>query len=108
MAKIKAKQLIRDADDTLKVITGHRLPWWGKFLWDNLGPRAVKDALQDSQAADDPYWVLGLHSGASMPIVKAAYRARARETHPDIGGDAEEFKKVQEAYERICKERQEQ
>lgn len=106
MAKIKAKQLIRDADDTLKVITGHRLPWWGKLLWDNLGPRAVKDALQDSQAADDPYRVLGLHSGASMRVVKAAYRARAQETHPDTRGDEEEFKKVQKAYERICEERQ--
>jgi curved DNA-binding protein CbpA len=30
------------------------------------------------------------------------------ESHPDRGGDAEQFKKVQEAYEKICKERQEQ
>jgi len=108
MAKKTAKRLIRDADDTLHILTGHRVPWWGRFLWDNLAPHSFKDTLQDRPVADDPYRVLGLHSGASMRVVKAAYRALAQETHPDKGGEPERFKNVQEAYERICRERQEQ
>lgn len=107
MARKTFRQLLRDADDTLNIVTGHKLPWWGKFLLDNLGPRSVKDALQDSQAVgDDPYRILGLHSGASMRVVKAAHRSLAFEHHPDHGGDPEQFKRVQEAYERICKERE--
>lgn len=108
MARKTVKQFIRDTDDALNIATGRRLPWWGKFLWNNIRPRLVGNMLQDSQVVDDPYRVLGLHSGASMRVVKAAYRALAQDTHPDRGGDPEQFKKVQEAYERICKERQEQ
>jgi len=45
------------------------------------------------------YDVLGLPRDASPDDVKKAYRKLAREHHPDKGGDAEKFKKVQEAYE---------
>ena len=108
MATKTVKQVIRDADDTVHIITGRRLPWWGKFLWNNIRPRLAGNILQDMQVGDDPYRVLGLHSGASMRVVKAAYRALAQDTHPDRGGDPEKFKRVQEAYEKICQERQEQ
>jgi hypothetical protein len=37
----------------------------------------------------------------SQEEVKAAYRERAVETHPDQGGDAERFIEVQEAWERL-------
>jgi len=45
------------------------------------------------------YEALGLEPGASSDEVKAAYRAKAKEHHPDAGGNAEAFKEVQEAYE---------
>jgi hypothetical protein len=37
----------------------------------------------------------------SQEEVKAAYRERAVETHPDQGGDAERFIEVREAWERL-------
>ena len=43
----------------------------------------------------NPYEVLGIEPGDD---VKAAYRKRARETHPDRGGSAEEFEIVHRAY----------
>ena len=53
-----------------------------------------------TQAADvDHYTVLGLTKSASDSEIKAAYRRRVKETHPDVGGDEEEFKLVQAAYE---------
>ena len=45
----------------------------------------------------DPYEALGLQRGATEDEVKKTYRKLAREHHPDKGGDAEKFKKIQTA-----------
>jgi len=49
--------------------------------------------------SQSPYDILGVPRDAQDQDVKKAYRKLAREHHPDKGGDAEKFKKVQEAYE---------
>ena len=49
----------------------------------------------------DFYVILGVEKGCSDQEIKVAYRIRVKETHPDIGGDAEEFKLVQLAYETL-------
>jgi len=43
--------------------------------------------------------VLGLKTDVSKEMVKSAYLRMAKECHPDHGGNAEEFKRLQEAYE---------
>ena len=47
----------------------------------------------------DLYEVLDLDRGADLDAVKRAYRRKAREHHPDAGGDEERFKEVTHAYE---------
>jgi molecular chaperone DnaJ len=47
----------------------------------------------------DLYEVLGLRPDAAAEEIKRAYRRKAREHHPDAGGDAERFKEVTHAYE---------
>jgi molecular chaperone DnaJ len=47
----------------------------------------------------DLYETLGLRPDAAPEDIKRAYRAKAREHHPDAGGDAERFKEVTHAYE---------
>ena len=42
----------------------------------------------------DFYQILGLDRSASAAQIKQAYRTRSRQTHPDLGGDAEEFSLV--------------
>jgi DnaJ-class molecular chaperone len=45
------------------------------------------------------YTTLGLDENASVEDLKKAYKKKALETHPDQGGNQEEFLKVQEAWE---------
>jgi DnaJ-class molecular chaperone len=47
----------------------------------------------------DPYASLGLQKGCSEGDVKKAYRKLAMQHHPDKGGDPEQFKKIQGAYD---------
>ena len=45
------------------------------------------------------YKQLGVEQKATPTEIKKAYRNLARKHHPDRGGDAEEFKKIQSAYD---------
>jgi DnaJ-class molecular chaperone len=47
----------------------------------------------------DPYKVLGVDKSADMKDVKKAYFDMAKRHHPDKGGEEEEFKKIQKAYD---------
>jgi hypothetical protein len=57
--------------------------------------------VSDSPLAPSPYAVLGVRSDASDGELRRAYRRKLRETHPDTGGDAAEFDRVQHAWEQI-------
>jgi DnaJ-class molecular chaperone len=50
-----------------------------------------------------PWAVLGVWAGATEAEIKAAYRKRVKETHPDMnpGLDGTEFQQVQAAYEEL-------
>lgn len=45
--------------------------------------------------------VLGIDASADVDAIRAAYRRRVKETHPDRGGSTEAFKRVNEAYETL-------
>lgn len=47
----------------------------------------------------DHYSTLGISKDATPEEIKKAYRRLASKHHPDKGGDADEFRKIQEAYE---------
>lgn len=51
--------------------------------------------------AEDYYGLLGVSRNASEEEIKRAFRKKAHELHPDKGGDAEAFKKVNEAYQTL-------
>lgn len=57
------------------------------------GQQLTRDEVAASFAA------LGLPVTASEEEVKEAYRRRAKEIHPDHGGDEEAFRNLQEAYD---------
>ena len=45
--------------------------------------------------------VLGLKHGASQDSIKKSYRQLVKQHHPDLGGSAEEFRKINEAYQQL-------
>jgi curved DNA-binding protein CbpA len=45
--------------------------------------------------------VLGLEWGASKQAIKQAHRRLVKLHHPDLGGSAEAFRRVSEAYQRL-------
>ncbi|MFL0565459.1 DnaJ domain-containing protein [Microbacterium sp. 179-I 1D1 NHS] len=55
----------------------------------------------DSPLSASAYDVLGVSSDASYDDLRKAYRLRLRQTHPDTGGDAAEFVRVQRAWELV-------
>jgi hypothetical protein len=59
-------------------------------------------ALEDQRT---PWWdVLGVSANARLAEIEAAYRRRRSETHPDRGGNADDFDAVQRAYEQAKRE----
>jgi len=71
--------------------------WYGTYYADP----AIYDAEGRASAFRPEYLsILELPAGASVDAIHAAYRRLARKTHPDHGGDAEEFKRVTAAYEK--------
>lgn len=54
------------------------------------------------------YDLLGIPSSADAAEITKAYKKSAMKHHPDKGGDPEEFKKIQHAYEVLSDERKKQ
>ncbi|WP_432443632.1 J domain-containing protein [Rhizobium grahamii] len=54
---------------------------------------------KSGEIVTNPYEILGVRRDASDDQIKAAYRRRAKSTHPDSGGDPAAFGRVQKAYE---------
>lgn len=79
---------------------GYRLPFETPPI--DTGRNAAGSSTHARPPSRDPraaaFATLGLPSGASPEEVRAAYRERVKEVHPDHGGDEEAFKRVREAY----------
>jgi hypothetical protein len=52
-------------------------------------------------ATFDPWAVLGLAYGSSQAAIRSAWIRLVKMHHPDHGGDAEMFRRVQAAYEAV-------
>ena len=51
--------------------------------------------------AGSPWAVLGLEEGASLDEVLHAFRVAAKNTHPDCGGERDEFEAVRAAFDAV-------
>jgi len=49
----------------------------------------------------DPWSTLNIDRTATADEIKLAYRKLARDHHPDLGGDPDQFRQVQQAYDQL-------
>jgi len=114
----KARQVrkaLRNADDIIYLFTGKRLKnivgtginLFGEELA-RKAARVFSGPEEPELPADSPYLVLGVHPEAMDVVVKGAFRALAREFHPDTGTkpDPARFQAAKEAYDKIIAERE--
>ncbi len=59
-------------------------------------------AARDSSRKENDYTILGIKETATDGEIRTAFRKLSLKHHPDKGGDAEEFKKLSAAYDRIA------
>jgi len=115
--KTRARQIkrgLRNFDDILYIFTGRRLKYVTGRAINIFGEELAKKAAdffaspdEPELAPDNPYFILGIHPEAMDVVVRAAYRALAREYHPDTGTkpDVQKFQQATEAYNTIMAER---
>ncbi len=98
--------------------------WWAEAGRTNKRYKASEHLLERARKSDEPAAsvipmdrVYPSVSGASLvalqlkksdlkpgrlqEILKSAYRRQAKKHHPDLGGDSDTFRKLQDAYERL-------
>ncbi|MBA7545882.1 Curved DNA-binding protein [subsurface metagenome] len=110
----QVKRALRNTDDILYILTGKRLRKVVGKVVNLYGEELAKKASklftgpeEEELPPDSPYFILGVHPDAMNIVVKGAYRALAREYHPDTGTkpDVKKFQAATEAYDAIMKER---
>ena len=105
---------VRNVDDVLHLVTGKRLKDVVGRGINIFGDQLVKKAtsmFSETKGTeipfDSPYLILGVNPDAPDFLIRAAYRAMQKKHHPDGETPNEAMSKlINEAYERICLERE--
>jgi curved DNA-binding protein CbpA len=58
-------------------------------------------SAEDAPALVHALRVLGLPWPCRIEDVKSAFRSRAKQTHPDLGGRTEDFRAASDAYQQV-------
>lgn len=75
-----------------------RRGWWNHNTYYS-DPALYRAERRSTIYRPECFIELGVPSGATVAEVQLAYRKLACQTHPDTGGDAEAFKRIQGSYE---------
>jgi hypothetical protein len=92
--------------DNIAAIAAHVEALRGQERW---GVADLRQAFAGHVAlpAPDPWWaVLGVARDAPIGVITAAFRALARDAHPDVGGDRAAWDRLNEAVAQARKERE--
>jgi len=92
------------ADRYLVMVDPYWARAWNRVLRGERPPPMPRPRTPERPSATKPasaWEILGLPVGSTLAEVKAAFRQRALETHPDHGGDADDFRALHQAYERL-------
>ncbi len=99
----------RAAGMPLELVDGHWAGAW-KRIQAGMAPFPKRSASPTVASEDrarpvDPYVLLGIDPKATLDDVKAAFRKKALEHHPDQGGTSDAFMAIKRAYDGIVKRR---
>jgi len=111
-----------DPEEQVWLVHWHWLPQvvgWARLHYDHVDYsalptewqlRAAGASLRDgplelATGTQSPYAALYVTEDAPDEVVQAAYRALAKKHHPDVGGDADSFRRIREAFEEISSTR---
>jgi len=75
---------------------------WGCSEILNRAFTGFKALPEKSQMSD--FDILGVEESASKEEIRRAFRKKAMEVHPDKGGDADEFQKLNQAYHNLIEQ----
>lgn len=92
--------LRRDVPQAYRQFDGELKRW---YVHDKHAESVKQMMYSHGVVEDDPWAVLHLRPGAPKAIIQAAWRALAKELHPDHGGDEKQFMKVKAAYDKLMK-----
>jgi len=98
---------LKDVDDTVKILTGRRIPNLISNGLELFGVQEKEVAPAPEFDINDPYFILGVRTEAHDIVIRGAFRSLAREYHPDTGKkpDAARLQRITEAYDKIMRER---
>lgn len=104
----KGAEIVFGKEETVRAkgFLGRKVADYGARLIDALSSSVSAPAAGGSTPdLNHPYTVLDIPSNSPDWLVRLAYRDRAKKAHPDVGGSDEEMKKINDAFEKIMKER---
>lgn len=96
----KLQQKITKYSELFEVST--QVAWSAAVFYAEAHQQARQQTYQSSTASNvnqNWYQDLGVKPNATPEEVKKAYREKAKQSHPDVGGNVEDFRKINEAYE---------
>ena len=97
----------RAADRPLELVDGHWAGAWKRVVAGR-PPFVAHDpstGAAERTRPIDPYALLGVPATASFADVKAAFRKKALEHHPDHGGEVDAFIALKRAFDSITRKR---
>lgn len=66
--------------------------------------KSTQPMLMPLSYSKDPHKILGVSTAATEDEIKKAHKALVKQHHPDLGGNPENFRKIQESYEVLIKQ----
>ncbi len=104
--KLKLSSILKELDEIAHRVDDMATEFTGEGIFARI-KRTWRDLQQSEPVKEDPYKILDLEPNCIPSDIIYRYRQLAKRYHPDNRetGDEAKFKKIQGAYEELCRQR---